>query len=160
MALRPPSAAKPYDTYYSGDPGLVQVPDGASEAVQTEYLRKLRIARQTNEWGALLVADGDKPTTFSFQIITGDVRRKLFDRMPKDDDGNAISNAEWWTLVFRCSIVEISNFGDLEVKFEKHPAFGKIATVDIANALDDESPAIVNELARYAWERSNTRDPK
>lgn len=159
--LKPLSAQKPFDTYYSGDPAIFQLDATSTDEERAEYVHKYKLARQSGNWTGLIV-DGQTPTRFTFRIIPGDLRRKLYDRLPKDQDGNTTgdSSSEWWTLVFRCAITEIANCGELKVERVRDNDLGAvIATPDVTNALDEITPFIVNELGRYAWERSIVRDP-
>lgn len=138
--IRPPSNQNHYDMFWSGDPAFVQLDDNPTDAQKEEHTRKWRIARETGNYGGLLI-EGMQPTRFVVRPLPGDCNRKLIDRMFAGRIGGLELNA----LVFRAALVDVVGFGDFKVKMVESE-FGPIASHEITNALDESARGCVNEL--------------
>jgi hypothetical protein len=144
MLARLPSVQQPYDDYYSGDPAFEQPVDPV----------KLERARETGDWSPLLI-EGKAPTKFVMKPLSGDLKRKLHDRMK----AGTIGLAETMSIAFRAAVVSIENFSApfQPVTFAD---YGKVAPVDVTNDLDAIDLAIVNELGSEALNRAGGLSPK
>ncbi len=155
--LRQPSAQKPYDAYFSGDPAFSQLPDDADAASKAEHDRKWDVARDTGDYTQLL-ADGRAiadATKYVMQPIAGHIMRKLFDLRAE----KRIGDQEFVQLAFRVALVDVAGFPGLVIKREPHedPALaglGKMLSLDAANRVDEESRAIIGELGSLAFARA------
>ena len=162
MALRPPSLQRQRDDFYSGDPAFLQPPrrgdfsdDKLYDDAASEHARKVKLARETGNWGDLLLA-GETPTTFVMQPIDSEVFRTLVDDLQAADIGNALAIQ----ISFRAALVDIKNFGSFTMRFEMHERYGKLAHRDIANAFDGSDPRVITELGHAAFERARSVPPK
>jgi len=57
-------------------------------------------------------------------------------------------------------VLEIVNFGAFEMKFVETEKWGKIASVDVSNAIDAIDLRIVTELGEEALRRAQDISPK
>ena len=154
MLIAPPSLSKPYTEFYSRDPALLQLPENADEKTETLYAERRARARETGDWGELLVA-GATPTAFSFVALKGDHYRTLMSMFESDQ----IGTPQLFQLTFRCALVKIENAGDLRVTPEQHPRLGTIAASSVTDALDAIDVKIVNELGSLILNRARGLAP-
>lgn len=138
---RAPSNQQTYDLFWSGDPAFVQ---GDSK----EHERKLEVARDTGDWSPLLI-QGQTPTKFVTRQIPGDLRRRLVDWY----EAHKLGARELDALLVRLAVTDVVGFGDFRLKFTAHDDWGRIATTDLPNALDQYAPGAVAELAFQIFNR-------
>lgn len=155
MSLRPPSNLREYDDFYSGDPAIVQLADGATDDEKKEHARRLEVARETGDWSPILV-DGQQPTKFVLKVLTGDVHRKLMD----DYSGGRFGLSALMQVAFRIALKGVVNCGDVTVNHQQDVRYGKLAKADVTDALDAIDPAIVNELGGEVLRRAREPAPK
>jgi hypothetical protein len=163
--LRLPSNQREYDTYWSGDPAFVQpVKNENGEIdpdVAAEHAAKVKRATQTGDWSELRI-DGQEPTKFVMQPISGKQWRYLVDESTRTDE-HRMGTAVFWSYIFRCACTSIKNLGmtvnDKPVRDKDHPYLGPIAPQDMPDVLDKIDGAIVTELAAAALERAQNLDP-
>src|SRR5690349_19872189 len=117
--IRPPSAVRHYDAFFSGDPAFVQLADNATDEQRVEHARLWEVARETGNLGELLIP-GSKPTKFVMRPLPGSLMRKITDRYMSDRMGAAEVNA----LALRCALVSIENLGDIQVKHALEADYG------------------------------------
>lgn len=161
--LRTPSLQRTTDDFWPGDPAFVQPPERAEgqseetflESVK-EYESKLRVARETGNWSSMLGGGDGQPTKFVFRRIPGDVYRKLVD----DAMFGRIGPGEYAQMMVRLALVDVVNLGDAKVEIAKTERYGRIATLDIVNRLDDITPHIVRDLAEEIRKRQEAVSPK
>ena len=146
--IRPPSLQNQRDDYWSGDPAFVQLPPNATDEQREEHARKWRIARETGNYGDLLIQDA-KPTKFVFQPMPGDVYRRLVDRV----QAGRMGMLELHALAFRVAVVDVANLGDVKVR-PMETELGTMATAEITNVLDACAPGCVNELGAEVIQRA------
>lgn len=149
MALRPPSNQSNRDDFWSRDPAFIQLPDNATEAQGAAHALKWRVARETGNFGELLV-EGASPTKFVMRPIPGNIIRKLIDKC----SAGQLGDLELAALAFRCALVEVSNFGDTKIKHVNTEDFGRIASQSIVDELDEVAKGAVNELGSEAIQRA------
>lgn len=165
MALRPPSLSKLYDTFYSGDPALLQLADGADEETRKSYESTIRVARETGQIGPLVVP-GEMPTIFKLRAIPGELYREMMDRLRGVRVGPGRLNA----MLFRAAVRGVANLRDpdgVEIAVELVPnpiadlrEHGLIASPEIVDYLDALDVRIVTELGELALERAMHIAPK
>lgn len=155
MALRPPSNQTNRDDFWSADPAFVQLPENATDAQILEHANKWRVARETGNFGELLV-EGAQPTKFVMRPIPGNVMRKLIDQCA----AGKLGDYELAALAFRIVLVDVSNFGDTKVKFVNTEDYGRIASQHIVDELDACAPGSVTELGLVAIQRGNNLSGK
>lgn len=162
MSIRPPSLQSQYDDFFSGDPALIPEPKLAADADEKaiaayklacdEYLTKLRVARETGDWTAILVGT-EQPTKFVMKQISGDAYRGLLDMHRAEKVGPGKANQ----LAFRCAITKVVDSGlpeaSTKVTAFNHPDLGKIASVAISDYFDSIDTRIVSELGGEAMRR-------
>jgi hypothetical protein len=166
--IKPPSLIREYTWIWSRDPALNSPPPDASDEDKKEWERKLKIARETGQWDAL-ISPGQSPTRFSLRLIPGDDWRKYIDEYR--NQGVAAMTALAVRLALR-GVHDLTDTDGKEVKVKLEPAsgFGKIASPDIINALDavwlaitevdPTAPNIVGEMANAISDRQNGPSPK
>lgn len=171
--IRPPSLCKKYDAFFSGDEAFKQPPpapreptSSASDADRAEYEKELKahekrvedhvhawkVARETGDYGALLSGDGI-PTKFVMEPMSSDTWAVLIDMV----QSKAIGDKELSVLSFRAALVDVVNFGDVEVKRETHPKLGKLANLgffEAAGVPAGYSLQIIVELGRLALSKA------
>lgn len=150
-----PSLLKPYDEYYSGDPAFAQAPPLASREQLAEHEHRVKVARETGDWSPLAV-EGVQPTKFTMKPLRGQQYRRIVDDLLASRIGRGEANS----LAFRCAVLEIVNFGAFEMKFVETEKWGKIASVDVSNAIDAIDLRIVTELGEEALRRAQDISPK
>jgi hypothetical protein len=149
--IKPPSILRKYEAFYSSDPAIVQLPDGATEEQHTERARKLKIALETGRWEDVTVP-GEKVTAFSFRPLTTDANFRIY-----KEQGAARAK-----LAFQWALTNATNLPPgIEVKFAPHPDLGLIATTSF---LDEAcggaiGTLIVLELGELVLRRGDTADP-
>ena len=153
--IRPPSAVRHYDYYYTGDPAFVQLEDGATDEQKAEHAHKWQVARETGQIADLLIP-GASPTKFVLRPLPGSLFRKLYDRIA----ARQLGMAEAAALAFRCAVMSVENLGDVQVKRRADADYGEIATSAIVDVLDAIDLGIVAELGDQVIERSRQASPK
>lgn len=148
MITRLPSNQHHRDAFWSRDPAFMQLPDEATDEQKAAHARKWKLARQTGNYGELLIT-GATPTKFVMQPIPGHVVRRIIDRVI----AGRVGGLEQASLAFRAALVTIENFGDVAIK-PTESDYGTIADVAITNLLDGCAPGCVNELGNDALERA------
>ena len=141
-----PSNRQTYDLFWSGDPAFIQ---GKGE----DHDRKVERAQETGDWSPLLI-QGQTPTKFVARQLPGDIKRKLFDRW------DATGSRELDSLIVRLAIVDVVGFGDFQLAFAKHDAWGRMASLELPNALDDFAPSAVQDLAVQIFRRMSAPSGK
>ncbi len=162
--IRPPSAVRDFDAFFSGDSAFTQPPadppDDASddakkahkEAVEG-YIAKLRAARETGDWKPLLI-EGQTPTKFVLRQVDRNIWREIMDRavLPGDSPrhiGQVTLNA----LLFRLACISIAGWD----KFERLPDakwdLWSMAPASLVTQLDEIDPRIVGEIGSLVFER-------
>lgn len=171
MAIRPVSAIKPYDLIWSGDSALkldplppepVALPDeapheiaarhvawaAACEATRKRNSEAYSRAHESGDWSPLL-RDGDAPCRFRVRQVPGHAWR-AFERV-----WDGLAPREWCLLVFRLGVVDILD-GPIGTKIDlvehlgrdgKPTGLGLVLPVEVCDALDRISPAIIDELS-------------
>jgi hypothetical protein len=157
MSLRPPSHQKHYDAFYSGDSAFEQPAAEATDAQKEAHARRVKIARETGNWAALLVPQGN-PTKFVMRPIPGTLFRTLVDRFQAGKYG-VLSLQQ---MLFRAALIEVVNLGDAHepLTLVTVEGLGPIAPVEIADKLDSIDPGIVRELGDDVFRRATVVAPK
>src|SRR5690349_2544706 len=117
-----PSVVKEYSAVYSGDPSLAQPPasvdaDASSEAVAKhetaveEHAHKLKVARETGDYSALLAEGAGEPTLFQMRPLTADAFAYLIGQV-YPNDGVIAANV----LAFQFALRSVVNLPGAEVK--------------------------------------------
>ena len=162
--LRPPSLSKPYDDFYSGDPAFIKPPptpaEGEASAEYDEYRAKLKAAKDTGDWSALLLP-GQVPTKFVMNQVDRNVWRSIVDRgQLSPENPRHIGTVALLALLFRLAIKDIPGF---EIKIERGPDpywdGWDMAHPKIVDVLDRIDPGIVGELGAGVWRRLRGADP-
>lgn len=157
--IRPPSQARDYDLFFSGDPAFRQPQrlgvDATDEqrAELEQYLATLRAAKETGSWSSLLI-EGQVPTKFVCQQVDRNVWRSLTDRaiLPVDSPRH-IGQVALHALLFRLAIKEVVGW----------PRFGRepdptwdgwtMAPASLVTQLDEIDPRIVGEIGSDVFAR-------
>lgn len=141
IVTRPPSNQQTHDLFWSGDPAFIQG-DGA------EHARKLEVARETGDWSPLLI-ERLVPTKFVCRQIPGELKRRILDQF----NAGKIGGYELDALLFRLAVVDVVGLGDFKVRFTVSDDWGKLATNELCNVLDEHAPGCVAELALQIYHR-------
>lgn len=161
--IRPPSLIEPYSVFFSGDDAIIQPPDPPAEGATKkaiaaykkaleEYAVKIRAARQTADWAPVTV-EGKHPVKFllrpmpfeGFAVVMG-----MRDRQEPVEDIAL--------LAARLCLVEIEGV-DIEVDFEQHKRFGKVAALSTFEKFGTlRGLRIAIELGQLAFQRAH-QDP-
>ena len=155
-----PSTYKPHALWFSKDDAFAFPVRGAEDdaawaAISTEWARKVSQARETGDLTPILI-EGQTPTLFSVTPMPAATLRKVIDRF----GAGHIGPAEMASIVFRACVTSISNFGAYEIKTTRDPDYGRMATADLVQILDEINPAIVGEIGGYIFERATNPSPK
>lgn len=148
FVTRPPSNQQTWDAIWSQDPALVQ-------GEGTEHRRKLELARETGDWSPLLIV-GQVPTKFVLRQIPGEFRRRIIDRL----NAGRIGGQELDALLVRLAVVDVVALGGFNLKFTIDEEWGRLATYELCNTLDDHAPGCVGELAVQIFNRMMGVSPK
>lgn len=148
FVTRPPSNQQTYDAFWSGDPAFVQ---GEGK----EHERKLELARETGDWSPLLIS-GLVPTKFVLRQIPGEIKRRVLDQF----NAGKIGGYELDSLLLRLAAVDVVGLGDFKLKFTMSDDWGRIATNDLPNILDECAPGCVAELALHIFHKMMGLSPK
>lgn len=141
FVTRPPSNQQRYDLFWSGDPAFVQ---GNGD----EHTRKLERARETGDWSELLIA-GVVPTKFVCRQVPGELKRRIMDRFT----AGRIGDRELDALLVRLAVVDVVNLGDFKIGWELDDNWGRLATNELPNLLDEHAPGAVADLAIQIFNR-------
>ena len=153
--IRQPSLIREYETFYSGDPAIAQMPPNATAEEAKEHENRIRVARETGDWTSIVI-DGQQPTRFRMKLLRGSQYRWLADQL----NARHLGLLQAAALAFRASCRAVVNFGDLEPKFVQHAALGQVLAAEHAEALDDIDKGIVDELGAEALRRAQDVPPK
>lgn len=115
------------------------------------FRHKLEVARDRGDYAEVLRPDGE-PTRFVIKALSPVVFRRISD----DLSGGRVGGQEWLALVFCCALEDVAGPG-FDVKHITTERYGKRAT---DAALVGLSTEVVNEVALFAWKRSQVIDPK
>lgn len=138
---RPPSNQQTYDEFWSGDPAFVRG-SGA------EYEKKIERARETGDWSELLI-QGLVPTKFVMRQVPGEIKRRILDRFT----AGKLGNFELDALLLRVAVVDVVGLGDFKLRFTMDEDWGRIATNDLPNLLDEFAPGCVAELGLSVYHK-------
>ncbi len=157
--IRPPSAQRDWDAFFSGDSAFVQPPtlddpptDEQKSALE-QYAAKLTTARETGDWKPLLI-EGQAPTKFVMRQVDRNVWRSIMDRavLPGDSPRH-IGQVSLNALLFRLACVSVVGWD----KFERQPdpswEFWAMAPAKLVTDLDEIDPRIVGEIGSLVFER-------
>lgn len=148
--IRPPSNATTYTAVWSKDPAFVQLDDKASDEDKKEHAAKWKRARETGDYGPLLVEGGGQPTQFQMRPLKADHFAALADM---STEGNSASMV---LLAFRVALNGLVNFPE-QLTTVNHPRFGKIASIecfDKAGVPAGVTNQIARELGTLAFEKA------
>jgi hypothetical protein len=160
--IRPPSAVKHYDWYYSGDSAFVQLASDATEDQVKEHRARLTAARETGDWTALLVPGGS-PTKFVLGQVDRNDWRAVLDRCElPDSNPRAIRHGELAALLFRLAIRSIPGFGEVKITRTADEQWGGwvMAQPEIVTMLDEIDEFIVVEIGAHVLSRLRGIGPK
>lgn len=158
--IRPPSAFRDVDDFFSGDPAFQQPPeppDGEPAAdylaERDAYLAKLTAAKETGDYKPLLV-DGQSPTKFVLRHVDRNIWRAIMDRaVLPGDSPRYIGQVTLHAILFRLAIKEIVGWE----KFDRHPdpAWDNwtMAPAALVTQLDEIDPRIVGEIGSGVFRR-------
>lgn len=158
--IRPPSAQKPYDDFWSGDPAFTQLPpDATPEQIQERKAAVLR-ARETGDWSALRI-EGREPTKFVMKPLRGEFYRQLIDYVAIGRVGAGMSAH----YAFRAGIVEIPEMPQWDgapkkIRRTAIEGLGEMAMSDVADYLDGIDLTIITELGGELIRRAREVSPK
>jgi hypothetical protein len=159
--IRPPSAQKQWDAFWSGDPAFIQPPERPAEVTGEyttaleQYLAKLNAARETGDWRPMLI-DGQTPTKFVMGQVDRETWREVADRcgLPSDNPRH-IGDITLNSIMFRLSVKSVVGLGDIRV--ERSPDMKwdgwVMAQRAIVSELDEISPGIIGELGGEVFKR-------
>lgn len=163
--IRAPSLQRPYDLFVTCDPAVIQPPKLEGEptdefrAEVEQYVQKIKTARETGDWSAVLRPD-QVPTKFTLGQIDRNVWRAIIDRgtLPADNPRH-IGHAVVRALLFRLAIRSISGFD----KFDRlpDPAWDNwvMAPASLVTQLDEVDASIIGELGNEIMRRLQGVDP-
>lgn len=163
--IRPPSQAKDYDLFYSGDPAFRQPPKVVGDATDEQraeldrHFASLRSAKETGNWSALLL-DGQVPTKFVCCQVDRNVWRSLTDRaiLPVDSP-RYVGQVALHALLFRLAVKEI--VGWPAFRRESDPSWDGwvMAPASLVTQLDEIDPRIVGEVGADVFARLRGVNP-
>lgn len=161
--IRLPSIQEPYSVFWSGDDAIVQPPDppadGASKKVLNaykkaleEYFVKIRAARKTGDWSAVRV-EGKQPVTFLLRPMPFEAFAVITGMREREEPGEDVL-----LLAARVCLVDVEGV-DVEVDFEQHKRFGKVAALSTFEKFGTaQGTRIAAELGALAIQKANA-DP-
>ena len=170
--IRLPSIQRAYDWYWSGDPALRQPPvapaDDASDEDKAahkiaadEYKAKLKAARDTGDWSALLKT-GETPLKFVLEQVDRNAWRALDDRrsLPATNSRH-ISAGLLLGLLARLAIKDIVGAEGVRVQRGPDPQWDgwTMAQADLVTLLDTANENIISELGLCVFMRLNETGP-
>jgi hypothetical protein len=158
--INPPSAQKPFDEFWSGDPSFVQAPADPPEdaspddvarhkALVDEYRHKLDLARETGDWSGLRVAGAGEPSRFTCLPVKGALVRWMHEQITT----GKLSTLQVAALTFRACVVGMENVGAFKIEHEHHEHLGAIATRGLTDYLDSVHMGIVTEIGLRLYSR-------
>jgi len=150
-----PSIVKEYSAVYSGDPSLVQLADNASDKERKEYAHKLKVARETGDYSALLIEGASEPTLFQMRQLTADAFAYLIGQVyPRE--GVIATNA----LAFQFALRSVENLGDAKVNLVDHDKLGQIASLSFFDRVGmpaELAMSIATELGDLVLDKARLR---
>ncbi len=155
--IKLPSTIKSYSAVYSKDSAFIQLPDDATEEQAKEHARKWKVARETGEYGGLLLEGGGAPSVFTMRPLTA----AAFSYLTSLAQGGS-APIEISSLAFRFSVQSVTHFSDAEIKQINHPQLGLIASLsffDKAGAPAKLAVSITDELGGFVLEKASVISP-
>lgn len=122
-----------------------------ADAAHATFNHKLAVARDRGDYAEVLRPDG-QPTRFLVKTLPPLVVRRIAD----DLAGGKVGNLEWLALVFCCALEDVVGPG-FDVKHTMTDRYGRRALDSVLVGLPTD---VVNEVAMFAWKRSQAIDPK
>ena len=170
--IRLPSIQRDYDWYWSGDEALHGPPvapaDDASDddkaAYKTaldEYKAKLKSARDTGDWSAL-IKPGETPLKFVLCQVDREAWRALDDlRALPDTHDKHVSASLLLALLSRLAIKNIVGIDGMRVERKPDSKWHdwEMAQREIVTLLDAANRSIVSELGLCVFMRLNETGP-
>jgi hypothetical protein len=148
MIVIPQSLQGRYTWVWSEDPALARPPATADEKQRAAFEKRLEVARDTGRYSDVL-QEGQQPTLFTVEPLSGSVWRKLADLVRAGTIGVMEASA----IVVRLCLKSIENPG-IEIETEAGP-YGPWAKQSVVNTLDGVSPGIVSELGGHLTNRAS-----
>lgn len=172
MIKLPPSLVGTYDLIYSSDDALdrpadsdqPELADGETAAAfraryelwagpYVEWERKLKVARETGDWTALLIP-GQEPTRFKIRQVPAEVWTKV-DSVAKAEGWSNTERVAW---LFRLFVVDVTNVPadrGWRMTRTRHPKLGDVAGVELVNLFTGVELVMV-EIVEAAAERRSS----
>lgn len=162
--IRFPSLQKTYDDFYTGDAAIIPRPEAPSTSASTEEIEayqaalkewgtKIKAAKETGQWGPVLVPGG-VPTKFVMGQVDRNAWRSIVDRMQLPEENKLhIGLTQLSSLLFRLAVREVPG---IEVKVTRYvdEQWGwEMAQPELVTLLDMADPKIVGELSAGVWQR-------
>jgi hypothetical protein len=163
-----PSRQKNTRDFYSGDVAILPVPQepaaGAPQAEIDAYVAKkeerermIKIARETGEWGPILVGE-KQPKGFTFRPLPASAMPVLLDMQ-----NAGVGGFEVTSTAFRIALVAIDNFPKgVEMRTVGSKKFDRLADVsffDKAGVPAALASLVMLELGNRCMERAMSLDP-
>jgi len=155
--IRPPSSQKSYDLFYSGDPSVVQLPEGASDAIAEAHWKRLEVAIETGIWDDVLVAGSDV-TRFTVRPLSTEHYGAIKDLIAAGLGRNGSA-----MLALRIALKAVSGIEGAKLKFVEHEQFGVVASLSFledVGLVGDHGLAIVRELGLRVLKKAQDAPPK
>jgi hypothetical protein len=165
--INPPSLVREYTWIWSKDPALDAPPADAPKKLKTEWDRKLKQARETGSYAAVL-KPGETPTLVTLRSIPQDVWGAMWSAHHAGDIG--VPSLPF--VAVRLALRGLANTGipdgDPEIKLvrdDKLPdrwadQLGPMADAEALNAFGPLVPGIATELWGHILERQTAPSPK
>lgn len=158
--IRTLSVQKPYDAFFTKDPAIRQLPDGATEEQKKEHARLMKLARDSGKaelWNEI-TSPGEKLTKFQLRPLKSEQYGELRSML-----SNGRSGFEVAALAFRFALVDASPLDEgVFVEFVNHPRWGSIATTDFLDkcgAGGEYGAMLIDELGTLAFQRASDLNP-
>jgi hypothetical protein len=160
--IRPPSSYKNYDAFWSQDPAIVQLPDGATKEQRDAHEKRLEVAHETGLWTEV-TCPGQQPTVFTMRQLPCEAFLLLQQMAALREPNGTI-----YSIAFRLSVVGVKNLAspDPTISYAtdvRYPQFGKMAStsfLDEAECGGQLGAAVIFELGQLAYERAGAFFPK
>lgn len=164
MLIRPPSLQKRFDVFWTRDPALVPLPDGASDEQKKERDRLIELALESGRvdmWREI-TNPGDQLTAFSMKPLTSEQFGELASmRLAARDE---VAAFKVWLLAFRLALVDARPLPEgVTVAHVTHPHYGPLAVTDFLDdcGLTPELGAsLIVELGKLAYDRARVASKK
>lgn len=161
--IRLPSLQENYSAFFSGDDAIIQPPpppaqDADKKAVKAykkaleEYATKIRVARQTGDLSGVTV-EGKHPVKFLVRPMPFEAAAVVMGMRERGEPDEDII-----LLAARIVLLDIEGL-DVDVEFEQHKRFGKIATLSTFEKFGtSQGIRLAIEIGSLAIQRANA-DP-